>query len=468
MAQEPHTDKDRQEFFVKELQSLRESRSAALAALSASITKYHFIRVAGFFVIALLVSGRDFSQPEWRRQELALNAWTQQYSRSQYVLAMPYSQLLSSKFPKDKRDKLTHAIELSSVSKRIDPGSDMREVAEFLAANDYGINPLELPELFKQIELIRDQKGAVTLSDLNDYHYEGGPFVQGTRLKDNFFKYVITKHPVLSKEFPYIPTSGISEYLSSLETKIHAVVDRNTEVFSAFTSYYQDYDFYDWNWYAWKTLPDSAVVDWRSNVLDKFSPVMLRKEGPTDLTYVMNYFNSIVKSGRDNELRSREKVNVGPINVDLPIAFILLTFPIFFFGASALFRAMDTQRTLVAVDISKIEYEIAASTSAPPLRYVPEPDTLKRSPYRLIAQGRYRELFSAFPNFFVDSTCRIIAALAGAYVLLRLCTIVVFSDTSLLGKHDALIASGLSGLGVGINLAILWICSHALADTKAR
>jgi hypothetical protein len=79
----------------------------------------------------------------------------------------------------------------------------MSRIAELLAINDYGITPIELSELREQMALIRDQKGATTLGDLNNYHYQGGPFVQGTTLRDSFFKYVITKHPALVNEFPY-------------------------------------------------------------------------------------------------------------------------------------------------------------------------------------------------------------------------------------------------------------------------
>jgi len=127
---------------------------------------------------------------------------------------------------------------------------------------------------------------------------------------------------------------------------------------------------------------------------------------------------------------------------------------------------VETQRTLIAIDIAKIERDIAASTGAGPLRYVPEPETLKRSPYYLIAQRRYRKLFSAFPSFFVDSTSRIIAGLAGAYVLFRLYIIVFLNDISVLGEYDLIVAVGLLALGIGINLAVFWICSHALAQTK--
>ena len=472
MPQGANRDNDREEFRVKELQTIRDARSAELAALSASITKYHFLRVVSFFVIALLISGSDFRQPEWRRRDLALQAWMQQYGQNQYILGMPYYLFNSSKYPKNKRDELTRSIQESSSYKLIDPSYTMREVAQFLATNNYGINPLELPELREQIELIRDQKGAVTLSDLNNYHYEGGPFVQGTRLKDNFFSYVITKHPLLAKELPYIPSLAISEYLSSLETKIRTITEQKSGI-AAWASYYGDYDFYAWNWYAWETIPDSAVVDWRSSVLDKFGPVpgdviqkVQLKSGP-DLEYIINYFKGVVDFDRDSEARSRERMNLGLINIDLPIAFILLTFPLSFFGASALFRAMETQKTLIAIDISEIEREIATSISAPPLRYVPQPETLKHSPYYLVVQGRFRELFYAFPSFFVDGTCRIIAGLAGAYILFRLCFIVFFSGISLLSEHDTLIAFGLFAFGIGINLAVLWICSRALADSKS-
>jgi hypothetical protein len=189
--------------------------------------------------------------------------------------------------------------------------------------------------------------------------------------------------------------------------KIASVIQRAPDAFSVWASYYKDYEFNDWNLYAWQNLPDAALADWRSTVLDQFGPVpqdvlqkIQLKTGP-DLAYIVNYFKGIVKSGKDSERRSREKVNLGPINIDLPIAFILLTFPILYLGSSALFRAMETQRTLIAIDIAKIERDIAASTGAGPLRYVPEPETLKRSPYYLIAQRRYRELFQLFRAFLL-------------------------------------------------------------------
>jgi len=82
-----------------------------------------------------------------------------------------------------------------------------------------------------------------------------------------------SKHPALVNEFSYDSSLLISEYLRSLEMKIASVIQRAPDAFSVWASYYKDYEFNDWNWYAWQNLPDAALADWRSTVLDQFGPV---------------------------------------------------------------------------------------------------------------------------------------------------------------------------------------------------
>jgi hypothetical protein len=102
------------DFVVKELQSERDARALQLADVSAALTRYHFIRVLIFFVIALLVSGSDFSLPEWKARTTALKEWNDAYGRSPYITSMSYLQFDSLKNPKAERDLLTDFIKQDS------------------------------------------------------------------------------------------------------------------------------------------------------------------------------------------------------------------------------------------------------------------------------------------------------------------------------------------------------------------
>ena len=168
---------------------------------------------------------------------------------------------------------------------------------------------------------------------------------------------------------------------------------------------------------------------------------------------------------RESEAQSREKLNLWAINVEVPIAFLFVSFPLFFFAADALFRAVRTQRTLVAIELSTVNVAIAKAIGIPPLSCSPKAEILRKSPYRLIVGRQYRELFSAFPNFFVESSCGLMAAIAGIYVLLRLYMLVFFKGSSIVNRHDVLVVIGLSVLAVGLDLSVMWICSRALDNT---
>jgi hypothetical protein len=88
-------------------------------------------------------------------------------------------------------------------------------------------------------------------------------------------------------------------------------------------------------------------------------------------------------------------------------------------------------------EVSSLNRAIAAAIGYEPLPYGARLQTVNQTPYNLIARGRYRELFTAFPNFFVNATLGIMATLAGIYVMFRLFKIVfATTGTPALGEYS--------------------------------
>ena len=102
------------------------------------------------------------------------------------LLSLSYGYIAEYEWTEQKRHSLTIDHNTGIVDE-IPQSANMFEVAQFLGDRIYGVNFAELSDLEKSLSLIEEQNGAITLADLLNFHYQGGPFVNGTRLRDAFF-----------------------------------------------------------------------------------------------------------------------------------------------------------------------------------------------------------------------------------------------------------------------------------------
>jgi hypothetical protein len=226
-------------------------------------------------------------------------------------------------------------------------------------------------------------------------------------------------------------------------------------------------DFFSWwNWYTWTNLPDAAVLQWRSDVLGKIGEISsdaLQTNVGRDknVAAIIEYIQKKIQQEKESSTKNKEKLNLGPINIDIPISLVFMLFPLIWSASRAYFRTMQTQRILLAIDIRELDNAITQSGAENNQYYVAP---VAKSPLELLFRGRFLDMFKQFPSFYTEVFGSMVASLIGAYLVLDLCLHVLVYRAAVIGEYDISLLLVILLVAVVFEVAAIRMCAIAIAD----